>query len=96
MKQGRQINKELYFYITPDNTGLRRKDQKRRSVVAGMIIGNELRVGKSTCSLKDQFTKVKGRGIAKSRALSENPARVQTLKGDEHVGRLFMELAKGL
>lgn len=95
-KNASQIKRELYLYVTPNNEGLKKKDCKRRAVIAGMYVGDELRIAKSTCSLKDQFIRVKGRGIAKSRALSDNPILIQGVTNPEEIGRLFTNLAKTL
>jgi hypothetical protein len=48
------------------------KYYKRRSVVAGVILDNKLRMAKAECSFKDVFVKKVGRDKAKGRALAEH------------------------
>ena len=68
---------------------------QKRTTVSGVLSNGILRIGISTCSLKDQFIKSKGREIALGRAL-ENPEVICTLNEDENPLAIFLKEAKTL
>lgn len=72
------------------------KDRARRAVVVGVLVDRTLRLGVSECSKKDQFTKIKGRNIAKGRALSKHASAVVELAAidNKSIWEQFLEAAK--
>lgn len=78
---------ELYFYPVAVGT-------TRRKTIAGYIDSNNgtLRIAKSECSQKDQFTKKKGRSIAMGRAMCTHPISQQ--QQDKGLGVLVIPLDK--
>lgn len=79
-----KIEKEMFFYTKHDSKApkLTTREQRtapRRGVIAAVLVGDELRYGRSECSHKDQFVRVVGRGIAKGRAI-KSPIHVEKLK----------------
>jgi hypothetical protein len=67
----------LHFYSKANEQG-------PRMAITGIINNNTLCIGVAVCSNKDNFRKVKGRGLSLSRALSENPNRRIHVMGKEH------------
>lgn len=78
-------NNELYFY--PVSVG-----GARRKTIAGFIDDENrvLRIAKSECSSKDQFTKKKGRSIAMGRARCTHPISQEQI--DKGFGQLVVPL----
>ncbi len=88
------IQKELFFY-TPHNEPVREDVIYHRSAVAGVLINGTLYSGIARCSKKDQFIKIKGRTIAKSRAILE-PVKSIKLENPDKLTETFIENAKSL
>lgn len=63
--------KPLFLYgIIEDTTPSGKVKRSRRTVFAGVVTNNSIRLGKAVCSSKDLFVKAKGRTIALGRAIS--------------------------
>ncbi len=80
--------------VTPKGTPLS-KQPVPRVTVAGIVDGKTLRLGVSRCSTKDQFSKQKGRNVAKVRA-TERPSKIVAIPSIEEgkLGRFFYEQAQ--
>jgi hypothetical protein len=66
---------------------------QKRVTIAGIINNNEIRIGTSVCSPKDQFVKHKGRIIAEGRAL-KHPEDIIAVKTDLTPVKTFIEYCK--
>lgn len=75
------IMKDLFFVHINNHAGrlslhkLKAREKKRLKksyTIAGLVVGNELRIGISPCSVKDQFVKKIGRARAEGRARSNH------------------------
>lgn len=82
------MSKEYYIRTTPVKG-------EKRTTICGVLVGNKLHIGISTCSTKDVFVKKIGRAIAKGRAL-KNPEVEYTLSKNEIPIEVFIKEAKSL
>jgi len=93
------IKKEIYFYATKkaegENVPLKERGTIRRVTIAGIYMEDgKLYIGKAQCNAKDQFIKAKGRNLAKGRAMSTKPLRIQGVTDERQITTLFHNLAK--
>lgn len=74
----------------------RSKNSKgQRRSVAGIVEGNQLRIGVSTCGPKDQFIKKLGNKISMARA-EKKPSKTITLDADQSARDVFFESLSSL
>lgn len=77
----------IYFRTKPQKG-------KKRVTIAGIIENNNtIKIGVAICSLKDQFTKIKGREVSAGRALV-NPEQVIEIPEGKTAIRAFVEFSK--
>lgn len=82
------MNKQFVFHTQPqEGTNV------RVTVVGVLKENNEMSIGVSRCSKKDQFIRKLGRNIATGRAL-KNPMVVIDFQPKPNQGELFIEHAK--
>jgi hypothetical protein len=89
-KNSRKKPDGYYFYTNPQDA--------RRITVCGIKNPenpNQLLIGTTVCSPKDNFTRRRGRVIAQGRALS-NPVHVLEITNEEPLGRFFFKTAQSL
>ena len=67
----------------------------QRKSVAGIVEGNQLRIGISTCGPKDQFVKKLGHKISMARA-EKKPSKVIYLDGEQSTRDVFFDALKAL
>ena len=72
-----------------------KKLRQRRQVLAGVVVGGYLKIGKSECSHQDVFRKITGRNKATGLALS-SPLQVIAITEGCDVGKMFVEAALSL
>lgn len=96
-------NKTLYFHknnhskpVNGSKMSIKSLKQSRQPsfTVAGVVDGNELRIGLAKCSTKDQFSKKMGRRIAEGRARSESSySQIIEIQPEADVAKLFVSNA---
>lgn len=91
-----QIEKATTKKRTPRGTPIH-KQPVPRVTVAGVVVGDTLRLGISRCSVKDNFSKAKGRYVSEQRA-RERPSKIVQIpeKETNTLGRFFFEQAQEL
>lgn len=67
-----------------------------RVSVAGLVVGNELFIGLTTCSESENFNKKIGRGLATQRAMAEDNTYIFEIQNRNEVSKEFVEIAKNL
>lgn len=85
---------KTFFYYEEKQVEWNKKPETRRVTVAGVINGSTLVIGKAECSVRDNFTKKKGRAIAIGRALKKPVKEIGIDSDLKGVGKLFHDIAK--
>lgn len=82
--------KKSYYYHSPQIEG------EHRITVAGVeLVDGTIRLGIAKCSLKDPFSKAKGREIALARAEDAKSGLIKPGK-NKHKGIMFRKIAQGM
>jgi len=76
----------MYFRTKPQNG-------RKRVTIAGIVENNIIKIGVATCSLKDQFTKVKGRELSAGRAIA-NPEQTVMIPTGQTATKTFVDFSK--